>query len=62
MLWAKRKLRPKNTYFIWEFVYEGAYEEGLKQNSYVDLLNDTFGNNYFRAVSIPVMIYKCPPM
>ena len=59
---GEEKVKTKNTYFIWRFVYEGAYEEGLKQNSYVDLLNDTFGSNYSREVSIPVMSYKCPPM
>lgn len=41
---------------FWKFVYEGAYEEGLRQNSYVDLLNDTFGSNYSREDMIRIAI------
>lgn len=31
---------------LWQSAYEGAYEAGLKENSYVDLLNSSFDNNY----------------
>ncbi len=31
---------------LWQSIYEGAYEAGLRENSYVDLLNDSFDNNY----------------
>lgn len=45
-----------NSASFWKSVYEGAYEEGLKQNSYVDLLNDTFGNNYSKEDMIRIAI------
>ena len=41
---------------FWQSVYEGAYEEGLAQNSYVDLLNDTFGSNYSKEDMIRIAI------
>lgn len=41
---------------FWKSVHEGAYEEGLKQNSYVDLLNDTFGNNYSKEDMMRIAI------
>lgn len=31
---------------LWQSIYEGAYEAGLNENSYVDLLNGSFDNNY----------------
>lgn len=31
---------------LWQSVYEGAYEAGLEENSYVDLLNDFFDSSY----------------
>ncbi|MDE7205746.1 MAG: substrate-binding domain-containing protein, partial [Lachnospiraceae bacterium] len=31
---------------LWQTAYEGAYQAGLKNNSYVDLLNSSFDNNY----------------
>lgn len=33
---------------LWQSVYEGAYTAGLEENSYVDLLNDSFDSNYSR--------------
>ena len=33
---------------LWQSVYEGAYEVGLEENSYVDLLNDFFDSSYTR--------------
>lgn len=33
---------------LWQSIYEGAYTAGLKENNYVDLLNDSFDNNYSR--------------
>lgn len=41
---------------FWKSVYEGAYEEGLAQNSYVDLLNATFGSNYSKEDMIRIAI------
>lgn len=31
---------------LWQSAYEGAYKAGLENNSYVDLLNNSFDNNY----------------
>ncbi len=31
---------------LWQSIYEGAYEAGIDVNSYVDLLNGSFDNNY----------------
>lgn len=31
---------------LWQSIYEGAYEAGQEENSYVDLLGDVIGNNY----------------
>ena len=31
---------------LWQTAYEGAYQAGLENNSYVDLLNSSFDNNY----------------
>lgn len=39
--------RDTNT-ALWQSVYEGAYAAGLEENSYVDLLNGSFDNNYSR--------------
>lgn len=33
---------------LWQSVYEGAYEAGLEENSYVDLLDGIFENSYTR--------------
>lgn len=33
---------------LWQSVYQGAYEAGLEQNSYVDLLDEDFSGNYSR--------------
>lgn len=45
-----------NNSFFWQTVHQGAYEEGLLQNSYVDLLNDTFGNNYSKEDMMRIAI------
>lgn len=31
---------------LWQSIYEGAYEAGIAENSYVDFLNGSFDNNY----------------
>lgn len=31
---------------LWQSIYEGAYAACLKENTYVDLLNDSFDSNY----------------
>lgn len=41
---------------FWKSVYEGAYRDGLDQNSYVDLLNDTFGNGYSKEDMMRIAI------
>lgn len=41
---------------FWKSVYEGAYEEGIVQNSYVDLLNDTFGSDYSKEDMMRIAI------
>lgn len=33
---------------LWQSIYEGAYETGIAGNSYVDLLNGSFDNNFSR--------------
>lgn len=33
---------------LWQSVYQGAYEAGLEQNSYVDLLDEDFSGKYSR--------------
>lgn len=33
---------------LWQSIYEGACEAGLRENSYVDLLNASFDSNYTR--------------
>lgn len=33
---------------LWKSIYEGAYDAGLAINSYVDLLNGSFDNNFSR--------------
>ncbi|MCM1174980.1 MAG: substrate-binding domain-containing protein [Blautia sp.] len=45
-----------NSSSFWQTVHKGAYEEGLKQNSYVDLLNDTFEGNYSREDMMRIAI------
>lgn len=45
-----------NSASFWQSVHEGAYEEGIKQNSYVDLLNTTFGNNYSKEDMMRIAI------
>ena len=41
---------------FWQSVYEGAYQDGLDQNSYVDLLNDTFGSSYSKEDMMRIAI------
>lgn len=41
---------------FWRSVYEGAYQDGLNRDSYVDLLNDTFGSNYTREDMMKIAI------
>lgn len=41
---------------LWQSVYEGAYETGLSINSYVDLLNGSFDNNFSREDLMQIAI------
>ncbi len=45
-----------NSSSFWQSVYKGAYEEGLLQNSYVDLLNGAFDHNYSREDMMRIAI------
>lgn len=41
-------IAENNSASFWQSVYEGAYEEGILRNSYVDFLNDILGSDYSR--------------
>ncbi|MCM1124098.1 MAG: substrate-binding domain-containing protein, partial [Eubacterium sp.] len=45
-----------NSSSFWQSVYKGAYEEGLLQDSYVDLLNGAFDHNYSREDMMRIAI------
>ena len=45
-----------NSSSFWRSVYKGAYEEGLQQNSYVDLLNGAFDHNYSKEDMMRIAI------
>lgn len=41
---------------LWQSVYQGAYEAGLEQNIYVDLLDEVFSNQYSREDLMQIAI------
>lgn len=41
-------IAEKSNASLWQSIYKGAYEAGLLENSYVDLLDSSFDNEYSR--------------
>lgn len=49
-------IAENNSSSFWQSVYRGAYEEGLLQDSYVDLLNGAFDHNYSKEDMMRIAI------